>query len=127
MWDAFTRRVQVRSTSGEPFERRELTAAFLLAENPETERSRGFFVSGLEQKVSWSSRAPRVFSGSRESGWGAVGKVGFPIAVHRTAAKLSKSLLNTTLAVNAAVPTAARSGVSNSGRGAATRSNGVTF
>lgn len=59
---------------------------------------------------------PRIFSGSRESGWGAMGKVGFPTAARSNRQKLSDSPVNMTLAVNATVPAAGRSDVSNSNR-----------
>jgi len=53
--------------SGEPFENRELSAAFLLAKSPESESSRGFFVPRLGQTVSRGPQTPGAVSGSRQS------------------------------------------------------------
>ena len=100
--------LQVQVLPGEPLYFHVLIVVLLLAESPESESSRGFFVGGLGQRVSSSSRSPRVISGSRESRWGAVGKVGVSTAVRRDGRKLSDSPVNTTLAVNAVVSIGAR-------------------
>jgi hypothetical protein len=93
----------------EPLHFHVLIAALPLAGNPESESSPGFFVSGLGQRVSDGGVWAGGFSGSRESGWGTVGKVRFPSAARRAGAGLSESLVNNALGVIDPFLTPARS------------------
>jgi hypothetical protein len=91
--------------SGEPLENRGISAAFLLAENPETERSRGFSVSASLRGGCAGLAARARFSGSIEIDWGPLGNVMVPTEAQSESRRLSKSPFSTALAVNAAVPT----------------------